>query len=139
MKVIKYLYRQSCFNFRRAALEKWKQKLGSSATYNNLIGVFERAGYQEYADAVRKLVQPQMSLEVEDNSKLNLVAPSTTQLSQEPVFPELPESSSSSLRVATATATAVLIKQKGVIAVNMVWHKPIHVTIYPAYARTMSK
>ena len=26
---------------RRAALEKWKQKLGSSATYSNLIGVFE--------------------------------------------------------------------------------------------------
>ena len=34
-------------------MQKWKQKLGSSATYNNLIGVFERAGYQGYADVVR--------------------------------------------------------------------------------------
>ena len=91
------------FKFRRAALEKWKQKLGSSATYNNLIGVFERAGYQGYADAVRKLVQAKTSHEVEHN----LIAP---QISQEPVFPELPEST----QVATATATAVLIKQKGI-------------------------
>lgn len=87
-------------------MEKWKQKLGSSATYNNLIDVFERAGYQDYVDAVRKLVQPKISHEMEHSSKLNLIAP---QLSQEPVFPELPESS----RVATATATAVLIKEKG--------------------------
>ena len=40
---------------RRAALEKWKQKLGSNATYNNLIGAFERAGYRGYADTVRKI------------------------------------------------------------------------------------
>ena len=42
---------------RRAALEKWKQKLGSKATYGNLIGVFERAGYQGYADTVRRIVE----------------------------------------------------------------------------------
>ena len=42
---------------RRAALEKWKQKLGSKATYGNLIGVFERAGYQGYADSVRSIVE----------------------------------------------------------------------------------
>lgn len=98
-------------------MEKWKQKLGSSATYNNLIGVFEHAGYQDYADAVRKLVQSQtLHNSVENNSKLNLVSPNTTLLSQEPVFPELPESSSS-LGVATVTATAatVLIKQKGML------------------------
>lgn len=75
-------------------MEKWKQKLGSSATYNNLIGVFERAGYQEYADVARKLVQAKTSHEMEHNSELNLIAP---QLPQEPVFPELPQSS----RVAT--------------------------------------
>ena len=40
---------------RRAALEKWKQKLGSSATYSNLSGVFERAGYQGYAEVVRNV------------------------------------------------------------------------------------
>ena len=40
--------------FRRAALEKWKQKLGSKATYNNLISVFERSGYKEYTETVYK-------------------------------------------------------------------------------------
>ena len=40
---------------RRAALEKWKQQLGDTATYNNLIRVFELAGYQGYADTVRKI------------------------------------------------------------------------------------
>ena len=45
--------------FRREALTLWKQKLGSSATYNELIGAFEHAGYKEYADNVRKVIQPQ--------------------------------------------------------------------------------
>ena len=40
---------------RRAALETWKHKLGSNATYNNLIGVFETAGYQDCADTVRDI------------------------------------------------------------------------------------
>ena len=47
---------------RRAALEKWKQKFGSTATYSNLIGVFERAGYQGYADTVRKVLLPSQPL-----------------------------------------------------------------------------
>ena len=34
----------------------WKQRLGSSVTYSNLIGVFERAGYQGYADTVRSIL-----------------------------------------------------------------------------------
>ena len=42
---------------RRAALETWKQRLGSNATYSNLIGVFERAGYQGYADTVYKVLK----------------------------------------------------------------------------------
>ena len=33
----------------------WKQAHGSEATYINLIGVFQRAGYQEYADMVYKI------------------------------------------------------------------------------------
>ena len=41
--------------FRREALKLWKQQLGSDATYNKLIRVFERAGYKEYADYVRKV------------------------------------------------------------------------------------
>ena len=41
---------------RREALEMWKQARGSEATYLNLIGVFERAGYQEYAETVQSTV-----------------------------------------------------------------------------------
>ena len=47
---------------RRAALEMWKQKLGSTATYSSLIGVFERAGYQGYADTVYKVLLPSQPL-----------------------------------------------------------------------------
>ena len=40
-------------NYRRAALEKWKQRLGPDATYMNLITAFEHAGYLSYAKTVR--------------------------------------------------------------------------------------
>ena len=33
----------------------WEQKNGDNATYNNLIRVFERAGYQLFADKVKRL------------------------------------------------------------------------------------
>ena len=43
-------------NFRRAALELWKQRSGPDATYRNLINVFYKAaGNQEYVEAVYKL------------------------------------------------------------------------------------
>ena len=42
-------------SLRRAALEKWKQSQGSSATYRNLIAAFERAGRKDYADTVRTI------------------------------------------------------------------------------------
>ena len=42
-------------SLRRAALETWKQKLGSRATYNNLIKVFKIAGCENLSHAVRKL------------------------------------------------------------------------------------
>ena len=35
----------------------WKQARGSEATYINLIGVFQRAGHQDYADRVRTLFE----------------------------------------------------------------------------------
>ena len=41
-------------NYRREALEIWKQKLGSP-TYNDLIGVFERAGYDDYVGSVKEI------------------------------------------------------------------------------------
>ena len=34
----------------------WKQRLGSNATYQRLIDVFERAGYCTYAEIVRNIV-----------------------------------------------------------------------------------
>lgn len=43
--------------FRRKALRLWQQKLGSDATYNELIRAFNRAGYKQYADNVKKIVQ----------------------------------------------------------------------------------
>ena len=36
-------------------MEKWKQYNGSKATYRNLIGAFERAGHQDFADNVCKI------------------------------------------------------------------------------------
>ena len=37
---------------RQAALGKWKQHLGSDATYRNLMSAFERAGRKDFADTV---------------------------------------------------------------------------------------
>ena len=42
-------------SFRRAALEKWKQHNGSSATYRNLIVAFERADRKDYASKVHEI------------------------------------------------------------------------------------
>ena len=99
-------------------MEKWKQKLGSNATYNNLIGVFEQAGYQENADAIRKLIL-QSSVDKTENSadKLNKFFPtlpdraSLPPLPQLPVFPE-PELISSSSSIALPSVTAVLIEEE---------------------------
>ena len=41
---------------RREALQMWKQRLGSEATYQKLIDVFERASYHTYAEIVRNIV-----------------------------------------------------------------------------------
>ena len=42
-------------SFRRAALEKWKQLNGSSATYGNLIVAFEQAGRKDYVNKVYEI------------------------------------------------------------------------------------
>ena len=34
----------------------WKQRLGSEATYQKLIDIFECAGYRNYADIVKNLI-----------------------------------------------------------------------------------
>ena len=42
-------------NHRRGALQTWKQKYGDAATFSKLIIAFKQAGYQEYADNVKKI------------------------------------------------------------------------------------
>lgn len=41
--------------YRRAALHLWKERLGSHATYEKLINIFESAGYRAYAEIVRNI------------------------------------------------------------------------------------
>ena len=58
----------------------WKQKIGSMATYNKLIHIFERAGYQDYAEKVKMIAQDSNSEaddfsssgEVEDPFSMNM-------------------------------------------------------------------
>ena len=54
--------------FRRAALQEWRQKLGTKATYKNLIEVFEQAGYKAYAEFVKDLVK-NMQMDTGDSSR----------------------------------------------------------------------
>lgn len=73
-------------------MEKWKQKLGSSATYNNLIGVFERAGYKSYADTVRDIMKNVQTDTDNSNRNTRNQTPDPEQpLAQLPVFPPEPE------------------------------------------------
>ena len=95
-------------------MEKWKQNLGSNATYSNLIAVFERAGYQEYAGAIKKLML-QSSADKTEKFTEKKVFPTMPecvpqpQLPQLPVFPQ-PEPILSS--IALPSATAVLIEEE---------------------------
>ena len=61
-------FSNSLLFFRRAALQIWKQRLGSGATYNKLITIFENAGYRGYAEYVRKIAQFQVKGETDDSS-----------------------------------------------------------------------
>ena len=51
-------------------LHIWKKKFGSSCTYNKLIEVFEHAGYQSYADSVRRVVQ---DIEIQTSDECSLL------------------------------------------------------------------
>ena len=71
-------------------MELWKQKQGNNATYNNLIHLFEHAGYQVFADAVKKLEPNIENVSRNLFSKydtLSLSPPSSPPLPQQPVFP----------------------------------------------------
>ena len=85
----------SCMNvslhlYRRKALEIWKQKHGSAATYNNLIKVFEQAGYKNYAEIVQDLLN-NVRTDTGDSSRNTInqtpPPPSEQPSPQLPIFP----------------------------------------------------
>ena len=92
-------------------MQKWKQTVGSSATYRNLIDVFKRAGYRGYAEIVRKLVsQSNANTSVRVTMHASLPQPPHDQLL--PVFPEREVISSSSIVLPSATAVDLLIEKE---------------------------
>ena len=85
--------------FRRAALRKWKQRHGSSATYNNLIKVFEQAGYNDHV----LYIMTNAPTDADNSSgNLNHTPPPSAQSSPSPSF--------SSPQFAT-TSTVVPLKE----------------------------
>ena len=69
-------------NYRREALHTWKNKVGSSGTYQKLSEIFECAGYKNYADSVRRSIQDS-KIETSDNERSLL---SVSQPETYPVF-----------------------------------------------------
>ena len=55
------------YSYRREALYIWKRKLGSEATYQRLINIFERSDFHNYAEIVRNTVREDES-EEDDSS-----------------------------------------------------------------------
>ena len=65
-------------------MEKWKQMTGRGATYNNLISVFEKAGYSLYADTVREIVK-QIPNNLGDSSSDDVTPPISATLTVQTV------------------------------------------------------
>ena len=97
------------FTCRRAALHIWKQRLGSDATYQKLIDVFECAGYRTYVEIVRNTVCDAES-ETDDSSDYEepIPQPETYPHPKAPSLPKLspckPSSRDEYLLVNPATA-----------------------------------
>ena len=89
------------FYLRREALHTWKQRYGSKATYSKLIKIFQQAGYQHYADEVRKIAQTSDS-ETDDSSGSG---EEQSQIEQPQTYPPYEQQSLSQLPPATATTT----------------------------------
>ena len=86
-------------------MQKWKEKLGSEATYKKLIKIFKHAGYELYADVVRSLVTTCSDQADKHNDSADqqiFVSPSSQPPS--PQFPEFPES-------VTLTASTVQLEK----------------------------
>ena len=73
-------------------MQKWKEKQGSETTYRKLIKIFERAGYELYADDVRSIMSKcsdQADKPDDSADQQNFRPPSSqTPLPQLPEFPE---------------------------------------------------
>jgi hypothetical protein len=66
-------------------LQLWKQKLGSGATYNNLIKAFEEASHKDYAENVKHLLK---NVQTDTgNSSRNTTPPLPSTERPLPVFP----------------------------------------------------
>jgi hypothetical protein len=55
-------------SFRREALYIWKQKLGSEATYQKLINIFERADFHNCAEILKNIIACNEDESEEDDS-----------------------------------------------------------------------
>ena len=81
------------FSYRRDALLTWKQRLGSDATYQKLIDIFESIDCRSYAEFVRNIVY---SVETttegfSDYDEPNLLQPNTYPHSEpSPLLPPKP-------------------------------------------------
>ena len=93
---------------RRKALRLWQQKLGSDATYNKLIGAFNRAGYKQYADNVKKIVQ----YHNHDDSDSSCSEDSFQSVTQPETFPN-PKPSSVELPSEVSCETYTRLDSKG--------------------------
>ena len=92
-------------------MQKWKQKLGTKATHNNLIKAFEQAGYETYAEFVKGLVK-NMQTDTNRNTIINQTPPPPSEqpLPQLPVFPA--ESKQFSESPSYAAAPRVKLQQE---------------------------
>ena len=90
-------------------MEKWKQKFGHDATYDNLIKVFEQAGSKYYAEIVKGLLMKNSNVQVKTGDSNWIITPpppSKERLS--PVFPSESEQFSESPSYAAAAGVKLL-------------------------------
>ena len=97
------------FPYRREALHTWKQRNGSKATYSKLIEIFKRAGYRNYADELRTLVQLSDS-EGDDTSSSG---EEHSQMEQPQTYPAQKPQALSQVPPATAESTEVYVEMEG--------------------------
>ena len=99
---------------RRAALRTWRQRHGSSATYNNLIKVFERASYNDLALSVRNLITGTPTDADNLSRNLSHTPPPTARLLSRP--PQV---------TATSTVELQIEDQQG--GYNHKWHRILQI------------